>query len=63
VLTKTIRAGAELTSTSSRVSLHDVPMDRTITIGLEDGSEYTDVVLLDEAHEAWENILTGHGLL
>src|SRR4029077_65683 len=63
VLTKTIRAGAELKSTSSTVSLHDGAMDRTITIGLEDGSEYTGVVLLDEAHEAWENLLTGHGLL
>ena len=63
VLTKTIRAGANLEGTSSTVSLHDGAMDRSITIGLEDGSEYTGAVLLDEAHEAWENILTGHGLL
>ena len=63
VLTKTIRAGAEMKSPSSTVSFHDGAMDRTITIGLEDGSEYTGVVLLDEAHEAWENLLTGHGLL
>jgi len=63
VLTKTIRAGADLESTSSTVSMHDGVMDRIITIGLEDGSEYTCVVLLDEAHEAWENLLTGHGLL
>jgi hypothetical protein len=63
VLTKTIRAGTELKSTSSAVSLHDGPMDRTITIGLEDGSEYTGVALLDDALEAWENLLIGHGLL
>ena len=63
VLTKTIRAGAELKSASSTVSLHDRALDRTITIGLEDGSEYTGEVLLDEAHEAWENLLAGHGLL
>ena len=63
VLTKTIRAGAELKSTSPTVSFHDGTMDRTITIGLEDGSEYTGVVLLDDAHEAWENLLAGHGLL
>jgi hypothetical protein len=63
VLTKTIRANAELKSSSSTVSLDDGAMDRTITIGLEDGSEYTDVVLLHEAHEAWEILLNGHGLL
>jgi hypothetical protein len=63
LLTKTIRTGAELKGTSSTVSLHDGAMDRTITIGLEDGSEYTGVALLDEAHEAWENLLAGHGLL
>jgi len=63
VLTKTIRAGADLESMSSTVSLHDGAMERTITIGLEDGSEYTGVALLDDAHEAWENLLTGHGLL
>jgi hypothetical protein len=63
VLTKTIRTGAELKSMSSMVSLHDGAMDRTITIGLEDGSEYIGVVLLDDAHDAWENLLTGHGLL
>jgi activator of 2-hydroxyglutaryl-CoA dehydratase len=63
VLTKTIRAGAELKSTNSTVSLHDGAMDRTITIGLEDGSEYTGAVLLDDAHEVWENLLAGHGLL
>ena len=63
VLSKTIRAGAELKNTSSTVSLHDGAMDRIITIGLEDGSEYTGVVLLDDAHEVWENLLAGHGLL
>jgi activator of 2-hydroxyglutaryl-CoA dehydratase len=50
-------------SSSSKISFHDGAMDRTITMGLEDGSEYTDVVLLDDAHEAWEILLTGHGLL
>ncbi len=63
VLTKTIRANAELKNSSSSVSLHDGTMDRTITVGLEDGSEYTDVALLDDAHDAWENLLTRHGLL
>jgi hypothetical protein len=63
ILTMTIRTDAELKSTTSTVSLHDGAMDRTITIGLEDGSEYTGVGLLDEAQEAWESLLTGHGLL
>ena len=63
VRTKTIRENAELKSSSSNVSLHDGAMDRTITIGLEDGSEYMGVALLDDTHEAWENLLTVHGLL
>jgi activator of 2-hydroxyglutaryl-CoA dehydratase len=63
VLTKRIRAGTDLERMSSTVSLHDGVMERTIMIGLDDGSEYTGVVLLDDAHEAWENLLTGHGLL
>jgi hypothetical protein len=54
VLTKALRAHAEL---------HDNTMERTMTVGLEDGSEYTDVALLDDAHDAWENLLTRHGLL
>src|SRR5438105_11965681 len=44
VLTKTIRATA----------------DRTITVSLKDGSEYTDVELLLDAHDAWENLLARH---
>jgi hypothetical protein len=63
VITKTIRAHAELKSSSSSVSLHDSTMDRTITVGLEDGSEYTDVELLLDAHDAWDTLLTRHGLL
>ena len=63
IVTKMIHAGTDLESTSSTVSLHDGVMDRTITISLEDGSEYTGVLLLNDAHEAWENLLTGHGLL
>ena len=63
IVTKAIHAGADLESTSSTFSLHDGVMERTITISLEDGSEYTGVVLLNDAHEAWENLLTGHGLL
>ena len=61
VLTKTIRAGTDLESMSSTV--HDGVMERTITISLEDGSEYIGTVLLDDAHEVWENLLTAHGLL
>lgn len=63
VLTKKIRAHAELKSTSSTVSLHDGTMDRTITVSMHDGSEYTDVELLFDAHDAWESLLTRHGLL
>jgi hypothetical protein len=63
VLTKTIRSGAELQSTSSTVSLHDGAMDRTITVSMKDESEYTDGALLMDAHDAWESLLTRHGLL
>jgi hypothetical protein len=63
VLTKKPHAYAEFKSASSTVSLHDGAMDRTITVSLKDGSEYTDAALLDEAHDAWENLLTRHGLL
>lgn len=63
VLTKKPHAYAEFKSASSTVSLHDGAMDRRITVSLKDGSEYTDVELLLDAHDAWENLLTRHGLL
>lgn len=63
ILTRTIRSGGELKSASSTVSLHDEAMDRTIVVGMQDGSEYIDVVLLLDAHDAWENLLAKHGLL
>lgn len=63
VLTKKIRANAEWTNTSSTVSLHDGAMDRTITVSLKDGSEYTDVELLLDAHDAWDSLLIRHGML
>ena len=63
VFTKTIRAYEELEGRSATVGLHDGAMDRTITVSLKDGSEYTDIALLLDAHDAWENLLTRHGLL
>jgi hypothetical protein len=63
VLSKNVREGAEMQSTSSSIDMQDNCMTREIIVKLNDGSEHSGIALVDAALQAWANVLARHGLL